>query len=154
MSIRSALRTGLSMRFEDGLETFSRQLEQGEHPQGSTERIRVILERLPGDWATLDTITWEDDAPILARALYPMVTSYLLLEEDLIPSTGEQIVLGLLDDAYLLLKSLDSLEPSPQRKQDLALLHQVLGEGACAVLDALVAGALAEAAEEVARQQG
>jgi len=154
LSIRRALRTGLEARFEGGAEAFRTVLAGGGHPPEWFEEVRRILGKLPCEWAHLDTITWEDDAPVLARALYPMVTSYLLLEEDLIPSSGEQVVLGLLDDAYLLLKALEALEPDGDRSADLQLLRRVLGIGPCAVLDALVGGALAEAAEEVARQGG
>ena len=154
MSIRCALKTGLEARIEGGAEAFRAALAQGGHPPEWFEEVRRILGNLPCEWSHLDTITWEDDAPVLARALYPMVTSYLLLEEDLIPSAGEQVVLGLLDDAYLLLKALEALEPEGQRTDDLKLLRSILGIGPCAVLDALVGGALAEAAEEVARQGG
>lgn len=154
MSIRAALKTGLSVRFEVGEEAFNRHLDAGDHPPEWAERVRCILARLSGDWAHLDTITWEEDAPVLARALYPMITSYLLLEEDLIPSSGEQIVLGLLDDAYLLLRALDALEPAAKRQEDITVLRQILGGGAASVLDALIDGAMSEAAEEVARLQG
>jgi hypothetical protein len=153
MSIRAALKTGLSVRFEVGSEAFSNHLVLGGHPPEWSERVRHILCRLSSDWANLDTITWMDDAPILAGALYPMVTSYLLLEEDLIPSAGEQIVLGLLDDAYLLLRCLEALDPANARTEDLVLLRDILGEGAAGVLDALVGSATAEAEAEVARQQ-
>ncbi len=154
MSIRIALKTGLAARFEVGGDAFRTHLELGNHPSEWFEQVRRVLENLACEWSHLDTITWEDDAPLLARALYPMITSYLLLEEDLIPSKGEQVVLGLLDDAYLLLKSLEALEPEGQRTEDLAMLRAILGGGACSVLDALVSGALAEAAEEAARQGG
>jgi hypothetical protein len=153
MSIRAALKTGLSVRFEVGEEAFSRHLIAGQHPPEWAEQIRCILSQLANDWAHLDTLTWEDDAPVLARALYPMITSYLLLEEDLIPSAGEQIVLGLLDDAYLLLRALEALDPLETRRTHLALLQQILGAGACNVLDALIDSAMLEAAEEVARLQ-
>ena len=151
MSIRAALKTGLAVRFEVGQDAFARHLTTTGHPPETAERVRCILARLSAEWAHLDTITWEEDAPVLARVLYPMVTSYLLLEEDLIPSAGEQVVLGLLDDAYLLLRALAALEPGGERDADIALLRDILGAGACSVLDTLINSALEEAAGELAR---
>ncbi len=152
MSIRAALKTGLATRFEVGSAAFDKHLAAAGLPPETAEQVRCILGQLACAWSQLDTITWEDDAPVLARALYPMVTSYLLLEEDLIPSAGEQIVLGLLDDAYLLLRALDTLAPDPERGEHITLLRRILGGGACSVLDALIDGALAEAAAEVERR--
>jgi hypothetical protein len=152
MSIRAALKTGLAVRFEVGQEAFERHLEAAGQPREAADHVRCILARLSTEWAHLDTITWEEDAPVLARALYPMVTSYLLLEEDLIPSAGEQIVLGLLDDAYLLLRALAALEPGGSRDRDIGLLRAILGSGACSVLDALINSAIEEAAGELARE--
>lgn len=48
----------------------------------------------------LDAVTRNDSAPIVPRALFPLIMSYLLIEEDLLPP-AKGAVLSLMDDAYL-----------------------------------------------------
>ncbi len=58
------------------------------------------LTQLPSVLTALDRIAWDVDAPLAARALLPSVATYLLREDDVVPAVGEDLVLGLVDDAY------------------------------------------------------
>lgn len=79
-------------------------------PEETAEHLRQTLEALPGLLLALDGALYSDSAPPHARTTFNAVVRYLLLEEDLIPTRGdEDVLVSLLDDVYLLHRAAQEL---------------------------------------------
>lgn len=117
----------------------------------AAEHLRQTLEALPGLVEQIHGALRGADVAPVARALFLGVMRYLFLDEDLIPSRGGQVLLGLLDDTYLVHRTAqelrDHLYPVDLRSIDggADLLGQVLPREVVHQLDRLVASAREEA---------
>lgn len=69
-------------------------------PEGSGEHLAQCLEALPGLLVALDREVQMSADPTVHR-MWSSLVSYLLLDDDLVPSRDGAPIMGLLDDAYL-----------------------------------------------------
>lgn len=99
MALLSLLRAGIERCAE---------AEQSEFIEGTVNatdaEARAALNSmrmLPDALQALCELEWADDVPLLLRSLLPVVTTYLLREDDLVPTQTGQILAGSLDDAYI-----------------------------------------------------
>jgi len=99
--MKEIFKRGIDSIIEQGADDFRAHLEQSGMASADLERARAALVSIPDTLSAFNRATHDEDAPIALRALFPALVSYLLSEDDLLPSRGDQLVLGLLDDAYL-----------------------------------------------------
>lgn len=71
--------------------------------------LRQALEALPGLLVALDGAIYSPGVPDHARATFSHVVRYLLLEDDLVPSRDDRVLVGMLDDVYLLHRAAQEL---------------------------------------------
>jgi len=99
--MRDVFLRGIDSIFAEGEDDFRRHLDhQGLGADGlgsAREALRSMVDTL----ITLNRATLDEEVPMAVRAMLPSLVSYFLAEEDLIPSRPGQLVLGLLDNAYL-----------------------------------------------------
>ncbi len=69
-------------------------------PTGSGEHLAQTIEAIPGLLVALDHEVQASNDPAIQR-MWSSLVSYLLLDDDLVPSRDGAPVEGLLDDAYL-----------------------------------------------------
>jgi len=111
---------------------------------GAAQGALDALRHMPGVIVGLDEMTWDEEAPTAARALLPTVMTYLFKRDDLIPAHDGEVVLGLLDDAYVALRAANEAAGQSDLldreviERHLASLRAVLPEGIVSDLDALV----------------
>ena len=121
-------------------------------PEDAAEHVRQTLEALPGLLEAMDRALRRAPDHPEARALFLLVLSYLLQDDDLLPSRAGRPVLGLLDDVYLVHRAAQELEPHLGRvdMRSIAggaeLLRGLLPEHVVWALDAAVEQAGTEAA--------
>ena len=121
----------------------------------SADHVRQAVGALPGLLQSVERSLAAPGTPAHARELFLVVLSYMLDEENLIPSHAGKPLLGLIDDVYLL--HLAALELKGHlRRVDLnsvaggaLLLEQLLPRSAVGALRAKIH----EAREAVARRQ-
>lgn len=122
-------------------------------PAGAGEHLAQTIEAIPGLLVALDREVQLGEPA--ARAMWSQLLSYLLLDEDLIPSRDGAPIEGLLDDAYLIhavvarvLRTLSGhtrLDPR-SISGGFELLGSALPPGVRADLDARIEAALANPA--------
>ncbi len=144
---------GLQLMMARGIEQMitegAADLEAHHAANGESYSVAGVLEAiraLPVVLEALDEITWDDNAPPAARALLPMVVTYLLRSDDLIPSHEGQILLGVMDDAYLTHRIALQVSGVMTSRQGSALARYL--EHLSAALPETVVGALDEMAED------
>ncbi|MAQ16515.1 MAG: hypothetical protein CMN30_17190 [Sandaracinus sp.] len=71
--------------------------------------LRQALEALPGLLVALDGAIYSPEVPVHARDTFSQVVRYLLLEDDLVPSRDDRVLVGMLDDVYLLHRAAQEL---------------------------------------------
>lgn len=149
MGLHALLERGIRSALDDGGHTLEEQL--GHLPGDTVEHVRQTLEAFPGLLVAIDRALWHKSTPPEARALFMVVVSYLLADDDLVPTSEARPVLGLLDDAYLLHRAAqelrDHLEGVELRSVDggTQLLQDVLPPDVVRQLDAKVEDALRDA---------
>ena len=75
----------------------------------TAEHLRQALQALPGLLVALDGAIYSEGVPHHARATFSHVVRYLLLEDDLVPSRDDRLLVGMLDDVYLLHRAAQEL---------------------------------------------
>jgi len=107
----------------------------------TAEHLRQALQALPGLLVALDGAIYSEGVPAHARATFSHVVRYLLLEDDLVPSRDDRLLVGMLDDVYLLHRAAQELREHIEgvdfRSIDggTDLLARVLPNDVVAVLD-------------------
>lgn len=153
MGLHNLLERGIRSALADGAGELEAYLAHLDLPPETLEHVRQTVEALPGLLVALDRALWSRDAPLFARALYMVVLSYLIHDDDLIPGDRHP-VLGLLDDAYLLHRAAQELRDHMatvyMRSIDggAELLARVLPAPVVAQLDAKIRDAVG-AAEQI-----
>lgn len=109
MGLHHLLTRGIASALVDGGAELGAHLTRLGQPPETVEHVRQTVEALPGLLVALDRALWQRDAPLYARALYMTVVSYLIHDDDLIPTDERHPVLGLLDDTYLLHRAAQEL---------------------------------------------
>jgi|GEM_PF-2603494 len=118
-------------------------------PEGAGEHLAQTIEAIPGLLVALDREVQRGDRD--AQAMWSQLLSYLLLDEDLIPSRDGAPIDGLLDDAYLVhavvvrvLRTISGDTKLDPRSVSggAELLKQVLPTPVLAALDARIEAAL------------
>ncbi|MGF1466118.1 MAG: hypothetical protein ACFCGT_08280 [Sandaracinaceae bacterium] len=159
MSLRTLLSLGVEAALAERGEDLEGLVAGGAHPDTTVEHLRQTLEALPGLLSAVELALQRETAPLFARTLFMIVIGYLLREDDLIPMHGDQPLLGLLDDTYLLHRAAqelrEELEEVEMRSVDggTALLSSVLPRDVVRELDRAIARARGEA-EAIAERRG
>ncbi len=109
MALHHLLTRGIRSALADGEGELAAHLISLGHPPETIEHVRQTVEAMPGLLVALDQALSTDGAPRFARALYLVVLSYLIHDDDLIPTDERHPVLGLLDDTYLLHRAAQEL---------------------------------------------
>ena len=89
----------------------------------SAEHVRQTVAAMPGLLVSVERALAAPETPPHARELFLIVLSYVLDEENLIPSHAGKPLLGLLDDVYLLHLAALELKGNLRRVE----LHSVAG---------------------------
>ena len=109
MSLHALLERGL----RDAIAESAGELEAYVAEKGleadAAAHLRQAIETLPGLLLALDGAIYSPGVPSHARDTFSHVVRYLLLEEDLVPSRDEKVLVGLLDDVYLLHRAAQEL---------------------------------------------
>ncbi|HEY8427599.1 MAG TPA: hypothetical protein VIL20_04460 [Sandaracinaceae bacterium] len=156
MALHHLLVRGIRSALADGEDQLAAHLASLGHPAETVEHVRQTIEAMPGLLVALDRALWSRDAPLFARALYMVVLSYLIHDENLIPTDERHPVLGLLDDTYLLHRAAQELRDYMtsvyMRSVDggVDLLTRVLPTDVTARLDAKILAAVGTA-EQMSR---
>ena len=114
--------------------------------------LEQAIQALPGLLVALDGALYSESVPSHARDTFIHVVRYLLLEDDLVPSRDERVLVGLLDDVYLLHRAAQELREHVEgvdfRSIDggVALLASVLPHDVVSVLDDHLANVRADVA--------
>lgn len=160
MSLSKVLERGLSRAMEEGAQDLRANLAERNLPKGLFEECQEAALAMPSALEAINALTYDAKAPMALRALFPAVMSYLFSEENLVKSEGKQLLLGLLDDAYLVhltvrqvLSSLPASHAEPNRRH-LAALSRALPEGVAKALEKTVADAAEQSAREARRYGG
>jgi hypothetical protein len=151
MSLNAILDRGIKATFVEGEGELLAYLSRRGHPPETADHVRQTVEAIPGLLIALDRALRDTDAPLFARALHMVVLTYLIRDDDLIPATERQLVLGVLDDTYLLHRAAQELRDHMgtvyMRSVDggVDLLARVLPPEVVEELDARVAEAVGTA---------
>jgi uncharacterized membrane protein YkvA (DUF1232 family) len=151
MALHHLLNRGIKSALAEGEGELAAHLLHLGHPPETIEHVRQTVEAMPGLLVALDRALSSEGAPRFARALYVVVLSYLIHDDDLIPTDDRHPVLGLLDDTYLLHRAAQELRGQMgtvyMRSVDggVALLSRVLPPGIVEQLDAKIDDALGRA---------
>ena len=124
-------------------------LEQGagDVPASQLPAARAALDGMVELLCAFNRATTNEQVPMAVRALFPAVLSYCFTEDDLLPSRGSQLVLGLLDDAFIVHRAAVEVAGPlgvdlETTRKHLAFLEQVLPADVRRRLDALVVDTL------------
>ncbi len=99
MAMLSLLREGIQRSAEREEQTFISGARGGNEHDA---RLALdSLKALPSALQALCELEWKVETPMLVRTLLPVVTTYLLREDDMVPTSEGNILAGALDDAYL-----------------------------------------------------
>lgn len=151
MALHHLLTRGIRSALADGEGELVAHLTHLNHPPETVEHVRQTVEAMPGLLVALDRALSRRDAPLFARSVYMVVLSYLIHDDDLIPTDDRHPVLGLLDDTYLLHRAAQELrhhmEAVYMRSVDggVDLLARVLPRDIIAQLDAKIVDAVSAA---------
>jgi uncharacterized membrane protein YkvA (DUF1232 family) len=152
--MRDVLRRGLESILNEGKNNFRTYLEQNGFPAEWEEKAYSSIMSIPDVLLVLNQLTYDRNAPLAARALFPALVSYMLNEADLIPSHKGQLVIGLLDDAFLVhcvarklaAKLSDHIKVASD--EHLAFLEKIVPEEVREELEAIVEETITEAVRQ------
>jgi uncharacterized membrane protein YkvA (DUF1232 family) len=153
MALHHLLTRGIRSALADGEGELVAYVTHLGQPAETVEHVRQTVEAMPGLIVALDRALAHRDAPLFARSLYMVVLSYLIHDDDLIPTDDRHPVLGLLDDSYLLHRAAqelrDHMEAVYMRSVDggVDLLARVLPDDVIEQLDAKIRDAVGAAEE-------
>jgi len=104
MSLRKLLATGIQVTLDsdDARAELDALIDDAGQPADAADHVRHTLEAMPGLLGSIYETLRKSGAPASARSLFDTVVSYLLEEDDLIPTHQGRPMLGILDDVFLL----------------------------------------------------
>ena len=140
MALGVLLSRGIESALADGWAQFT----QTHGPPARVQEIPAVLRRMPAVLDRMGETALDDEAPVAARALLPTVLTYLLRHDDEIPADENQLIFGILDDAYVVLRAAAELDAAlgnptvPSLHRDLGTLRQALPRSVVDTLDTMV----------------
>ena len=109
MSLHALLERGIREALAEGQGELEAYVAERNGEPGTVPHLRQALEALPGLLNALDGAIYSPEVPAHARDTFSHVVRYLLLEDDLVPSRDDRLLVGMLDDAYLLHRAAQEL---------------------------------------------
>jgi uncharacterized membrane protein YkvA (DUF1232 family) len=107
MALHGLLRVGIRAAIVEHGDELERIAVNAGMPEGTGPHLAQTLEAVPGMLVALDTVVATGDAA--TRQLWFSVLSYVLLDDDLLPSRDGGPIFGVLDDAYLVHAAVERL---------------------------------------------
>lgn len=99
MALHALLRRGIQVTLAEHGAQLEHIAANAGLPEGAAAHLAQAIEAVPGLLVALDGLVQEGDEA--TRRLWVSVVSYLLLEDDHVPSEDGTRLSGVLDDAYL-----------------------------------------------------
>lgn len=159
MALFSLLQLGLNCCIAEEQDSFLSSLTSN----GATEsEARAALEAVtlfPAAFQELTEAEWNADSPDIALVFLPVITSYLLAEDDVIPAWEGSVLIGALDDAYLTLRAaihaakLGGIDGFEKYQEPLDAISKVLPDDVRQRLDGGFDDALARARKRIETDQ-
>ena len=123
---------------------YKRQVVEGAGVDAAAaEHLRLTLEALPGLVEKIHDALDREGGPPSARELFLRLVRYLFTENDLIPAHAGEVLLGLVDDAYLVHRA------AQEMRGHLSLVDMRSVDGGAALLRALLPDEIVDALDEV-----
>ena len=132
MALFSLLKIGIETAIEAEHDSFLSSLASHGIDEPLALRALDALRKFPDAFRQLTEVDWDIDSPEVAMVFLPVMTSYLLAEDDVIPAWEGSVLIGAIDDAYLTFSAavqaaeLAGLEGFDQYREPLAVLAEIL----------------------------
>lgn len=108
MALQGLFRLGMRTALERASAELERVVVGAGHPPEAADHVRETLLAMPDLLVSMDQALAKH-APPARLALWRSVLSYLLMDDDLIPTVEGHPIRGVLDDAYLLHRAAQEL---------------------------------------------
>lgn len=109
MALNGLLERGLREAIAESDGELEAYVAERELEAETADHLRQTLQAMPGLLRALDGAIYSEGVPPHARATFSHVVRYLLLEDDLVPSRDDRLLVGMLDDVYLLHRAAQEL---------------------------------------------
>jgi hypothetical protein len=109
MSLHTLLERGIRQAVGEASGELEAYLEERNLDPETAEHLRQAIQALPGLLVALDGAIYSPSVPAHARDTFSHVVRYLLLEDDLVPTRDDRVLVGMLDDVYLLHRAAQEL---------------------------------------------
>jgi hypothetical protein len=113
---------GFAVLIEHGLRALATERPRLEQQVGVDAAAAALaaIEHLPSVLLALNELAWQETSRPRDRAVFTVVMSHGMKTDDRLPATGEQLLLGVMDDAYLAFfaaRDIDGGVPGVSREQ-------------------------------------
>jgi hypothetical protein len=101
MALFSLLKIGIDTAIENERESFLTSFASNGIDEALALEALEAIKLFPEAFQKLTEVDWDANSPELAMVFLPVMTSYLLAEDDVIPAWDGSVLIGAIDDAYL-----------------------------------------------------